>query len=157
MTNKNKEKKEITRDGMQKLEKELEERRTTIKRDLQNELDEELRAGDISENTSYYRVQEEIASNDKRIQELEEIIANAVVVDKKNGDTDAGIGSTVTISRDGTEISYQIVGATEADPTENKISIDSPIGAALANAEEGKSVTVQTPAGPIKYDIIKVE
>jgi transcription elongation factor GreA len=151
--------KEITKEGLQNLKEELKKRKNKIRKELQDELDEEMRAGDISENTSYYRVQEEIASNDKRIEELEEVIKNTKVVEKPSGSQkgQAGIGSTIVVQRDGQETEYRLVGATEADPTENKISVDSPIGSALAEAKAGDTVTVKTPAGPIEYGIMKVE
>jgi transcription elongation factor GreA len=155
----NKKKNAITKEGLEKLKEELKNRKTKIKKELQDELDEELRAGDISENTSYYRVQEEIASNDKRIEELEELIKNAEVVDKpqKGSSGGANIGSTITVKRNGNKIKYTLVGATEADPTENKISVESPIGSQLTSVKTGDTVKIQTPSGPIKYDIIHVD
>lgn len=156
MTNK---KFEITQKGLKKLQKELEERKKTIRKDLQDQLDEEITAGDISENTSYYRVQEEIGSNQRRIDELEDLVKKAIVtkhtdnLDKSNS---VGVGSTVTLNRDGVDITYTVVGATEADPAKNKISIESPIGIALADKKVGDKITVNTPIGPIKYGIIHI-
>jgi len=154
MTNK---KIEITQKGLDKLQKELEERQNIIRKDLQDQLDEELKAGDISENASYYRIQEEIGSNQKRIDDLETLIKQAVVI-KHDGNSDKnspiGVGSTVTLKKDNLEITYKIVGTTETDPIKNKISIKSPIGTALAGKKTGDHITVNTPTGPIKYDII---
>lgn len=156
MTNK---KFEITKKGLKKLQKELEERKNIIRRELQDQLDEEITAGDISENTSYYRVQEEIGSNQRRIDELEDLVKKAVVAkDNDNADKNDSVvvGSTVTLNKDGTDITYKIVGATEADPTKNKISIESPIGTALADKKVGNQITVNTPMGPIKYGIMYI-
>lgn len=150
---------ELTPKGLEKLKKELQERQTTTKKDLQNQLNEELKGGDISENTSYYRVLEDIESNQLRIDELEELIKKAVVTnhtDNPDRKGSIGIGSSVTLKKDGTDIVYELVGATEADPTENKISIESPIGIALANKKIHDHIIVNTPRGPIKYAIICV-
>lgn len=147
---------EITEKGLQELKDELKDRTTTIRRNLQDQLDVEINSSDISENSNYYRLQDEIASNDKRAEELEELIKNAVVVETNGANGKIDIGSTVILNINGKEITYSIVGATEADPTKNKISIDSPIGAALRGKKTGNQVEVKTPIGTQKYDIIKV-
>lgn len=150
---------EITPKGLVKLQKELKERKTTTKKSLQDQLNEELKGGDISENTSYYRVLEEIESNQQRIDKLEELIQKAVVTNHADNPAkkgSVGIGSTVTLKKDGADIIYEIVGTTEADPAKNKISVESPIGSALANKKVNDNVTVSTPTGPIRYAIIHI-
>lgn len=149
---------QLTKEGLEELKKELKERATVTRKRLQDELDDEIREGDISENTSYYRVQEEIGSNQKRIEEIEDILRNAEMIDSpKAGSTKSvGIGTSVTINVKGREIIYQVVGSTEADPTENKVSIDSPLGKALVGKKVGDAATVKTPLGDQKYDIIAI-
>ncbi len=160
MAEKKSKKFKVTKDGLEELKKELKERKTEIRKNLQDQLNADIEEGDISENTSYYRVQEEIGSNDKRIEELEELIKNAVVVEE-NGDSCGGkqkidIGCTVEAKVKGKKMKFNLVGATEADPSENKISIESPIGKALQGQIEGDKVDVKTPNGSVTYDIIKV-
>jgi len=149
----------ITKEGLKELQKELKERKGKIKKHLQDQLDSEIGEGDISENSGYYRVQDDIASNNKRIGEIETIIENAEIVDgeSKNGSS-AGvdIGSSVTLKVNNHEITYEVVGSTEADPKKNKISVDSPFGKALLGKKPGDCAVVKTPIGTQKYDIITV-
>ncbi|MBN2100844.1 GreA/GreB family elongation factor [Candidatus Dojkabacteria bacterium] len=154
-----KKKLEMTQKGLEDLRKELKDRKTKIKKKLQDELDEEMGYGDLSENANYYRIQDEIASNDKRISELEDMIKNSFVVEEKECSTDncsVGIGSTIKVKKDEKEITYELVGATEADPTKNKISIESPMGQAFVDKKVGETATVTTPIGLAKYDIIDI-
>ena len=150
----------LTKNGLEDLKKELKECKTVTKKNLQDQLDTELSEGDISENTSYYRVQDDIGSNDKRIEELESIIQNAQVVedsdteDSSNDSVD--IGTKVTIKAKAKEITYHVVGSTEADPTKNKISVDSPLGKALVGKKVGEQASVKTPLGAQSYDIISI-
>lgn len=151
-----KKKLKVTKEGLKKLKDELKERKTKVKKRLQDELEAEMRAGDLSENASYYRVQDEIGSNDRRIEELEEMIKNAEIVESDNDGT-VGMGDEVTVKVGSTKKTFEVVSAPEADPTNNKISIDSPLGAALEGKKIGDSVQVKTPAGKQKYDIIEVK
>lgn len=148
----------ITKEGLEELKRELEQRTTVIRKRLQDQLDQDLQEGDISENANYYRLQDDIGSNDKRIDELEELINKAVVVSTDNSRKVklVDIGSTVRIKVKDTIQEYEVVGATESDPANNRISIDSPMGVALAGKKSGDTATVQTPNGPQKYGIIDV-
>ena len=151
---------QLTKEGLEELEKELKDRSEVKRKQLQDELDNELREGDITENTSYYRVQEEIGSNEKRIEELQDILNNAQIVDEKTPSGKKGsikIGSTVTIKVGNKDVKYEVVGSTEADPTKNKISVDSPLGKALVGKTVGEEATVKTPLGNQKYAIIAIE
>lgn len=148
---------QLTKEGLENLKKELKERTDVIRKNLQDQLDADMQEGDISENTSYYRVQEEIASNERRIGELQTIIANAVTVNGDPGDTDTvDIGNSVTIKVRDREITYHIVGSTEADPAQNKVSVDSPLGRALIGKKIGENAVVKTPLGSQSYDIIRI-
>lgn len=155
-----KKKYQLTSEGTKELEKELKERTTSIRRKLQDELDSEINDGDITENTSYYRVQEEIASNEKRVEEIQDILKNAEIIkdipDEKNV-KQAQIGASVTLKVKENEVTYQIVGSTEADPTTNKITIDSPLGSALDGKRAGETAKVKTPVGTKEYLIVSIE
>lgn len=150
----------MTKGGIADLQKELDERTSTIRKQLQDDLDEMLSTGDLSENASYYNIQEEIASNDKRIQELTEILEQVIVATEdgtgdKNGKAD--IGNSIIIEVNGKKVTYELVGTTEADPKKNRISIDSPIGKALLGKKPGDTATVKTPLGDQKYAILSVK
>lgn len=157
MTNKNSI--QVTKDGLEELKKELRDRKTRVRKDLRDQLDEDLKEGDITENTNYYRVQDEISSNDKRIEELERMINDADIVEEvscSSGNCKIGIGSQVTIEKGGRKIQYTVAGETEADPSQRKISIKSPLGASLEGKKSGDTISVKTPKGVQKYDIIGV-
>jgi transcription elongation factor GreA len=149
----------VTPQGLEELKNELKERKTTVRKRLQDQLDQELEDGDISENSNYYKVQEEIASNDKRIDELEEIIDNVVLIEKDDCGSDnckIAAGNTVKVKKEGEEITYTLVGATESDPSKNKISIESPLGQALNGKQKGDKAVLETPLGKQKYQILSV-
>jgi transcription elongation factor GreA len=149
---------QLTPEGLEQLEKELKERIEVTRKKLQDDLDSELGDGDLSENTSYYRVQEEIGSNQRRIEEIQSIISRASLTqgsECKTGDG-ATIGCSVTIRVRDRELTYAIVGSTEADPSQNKISVDSPLGKALVGKKKGEKASVKTPVGNQEYEIIAI-
>lgn len=154
-----KKKLQLTKEGLEQLRKELKDRQTVIRKKLQDQLDEDISEGDLTENTSYYRVQEEIGSNEKRIDELQNMIHNATIVkeDEKNKPDVVQIGNSVTLEVHGKQVSYQVVGSTEANPTKNKVSVDSPLGKALLGKKVGEEAVVKTPLGAQKYAILSVD
>ncbi|KTD33772.1 transcription elongation factor GreA [Legionella israelensis] len=117
--------------------------------------------GDLKENAEYHAAREEQSFNEGRIQELEEKLANAQIVDvsKLSNEGKVVFGSTVKICHVSTdsELIYQIVGEDEADIKVNKISYSSPIGRALIGKEIDDTVTVNTPGGMVEYEIIEVK
>lgn len=116
--------------------------------------------GDLSENAEYHNAREEQQLIQSRIEELEEVIANAQVVKNTKGTSKVGMGSTVTVQLDGKKgktFTYHIVGEFEADPNEGRVSIDSPIGAALMGKKKGDKVVVKAPAGEIAYMIVDIK
>lgn len=149
---------QLTPEGLQQLETELKERVDVIRKKLQDDLDSELADGDISENTSYYRVQEEIGSNEKRIAEIQRVISKATLIDSSSCETGGSVtaGCTVSIKMNDRELTYTIAGSTEADPAKNKISVDSPLGKALVGKKVGEKAVVKTPAGNQEYVITKI-
>ena len=149
---------QLTPEGLEQLKNELKERIEVTRKKLQDDLDAELGDGDISENTSYYRVQDEIGSNERRIEEIQSMISKATLVENSACEIggSASIGCTVTIKVKNRDIKYSIVGSTEADPSQNKISIDSPLGKALNGKKAGEKATVKTPVGNQEYDIIAI-
>ncbi len=113
--------------------------------------------GDLSENAEYDDARNEQSFVEGRIQELDEMIKHAKIVEKTTkGSGKINVGSTVTVSVEGDEEVYEIVGANESDPAKGKVSIDSPIGAALYGASKGETVVVKTPTGKFDYKIVTV-
>lgn len=145
----------VTKEGLKKMEDEL-EHLTEVKRP---ELSERLRAaiaqGDLSENADYDYAKQEQAFLEGRIQELEDALRRAQVIDDGGPGDKVRVGSTVTIIEDGydDEETYRIVGAHEADPTNGYISNESPIGRALLGAKPGQVVTVETPNGGMELKV----
>lgn len=125
------------------------------------ELIKEARSfGDLSENSEYDEAKTEQGKLYSRIAEVENILSNYVVIEEdENAGNDIRLGSTVTVldKEFNEELTYKIVGSQEADPINGAISEDSPFGKALLGKAEGSDVTVDAPAGPVEYKVLKVE
>ncbi|PID30266.1 transcription elongation factor GreA [Candidatus Saccharibacteria bacterium] len=112
--------------------------------------------GDLTENAEYQSARAEQDRNDARLEEIEHILANVEVIKAKKGKA-AGLGSTVTLKpAKGKEVTVQIVGTIEADPAENKISDESPIGKALLGKKEGDTVDITKPAETTTYTVLSI-
>jgi transcription elongation factor GreA len=147
----------LTPEGETKLKDEL----TQLKGPRREELSQRLRAaiqmGDLSENADYHKAKEDQAFLEGRIQEIEAILRQAVIIEKSRGDV-VNVGSTVTVQEDTFDPeTYDLVGATEADPRNGKISNESPLGRALMGHRASDVVEVETPGGKIRVKILKVE
>ena len=135
---------------------------TTVREKEVSELIKEARSfGDLSENSEYDEAKNEQGKLYARKAELEEILSNCVVIEEEedaSGDY-IRMGSTVTVldKEFDEELTYKIVGSQEADPMNGTISEDSPFGKALLGKNAGDDVTVDAPAGPVEYKILKVE
>ncbi len=145
----------LTQVGLDKIKQELNYLKTEKRPEVINSIKEARALGDLSENADYHAAREEQAFLESRINELEEIIENAIVIKKSKTDI-VKMGSTVTIKYidDNETEKYEIVGSHEADPFKNKISNESPIATAIMKHKKGDVVTVESPQG--KYEI-KIE
>ena len=150
----------MTQPGFAALEAELKRRQGEDRHAIVNAISEAREHGDLSENAEYHAAKEQQSLNEGRINELEDVIARAEVIDvsKMSGDT-IKFGATVSLIDEDTEEEkhYQIVGDQEADVSAGKISISSPISRALIGKEEGDSVEVAAPGGSRSYEIMKVQ
>lgn len=146
----------LTQEGLEKLHSELDElkgRRKEVVKRIQDAKD----FGDLSENSEYEDAKNEQAFVEGRIQEVEEVLRKAKVAERgKNCGQEVDLGCTVVVVVDGEEETWQIVGATEANPIKGKISVDSPTGKALLGKSAGAKVSVETPSGTIEYKIKSV-
>ncbi len=151
----------LTADGLRKLQEELAERKGAIREEIVERLKEARAQGDLSENSEYDQAKEDQGKNEGRIIELEYMIKNATIIDNA-ASKEAGIvslGSTVLLKdvETGEEETYSIVGTTEADPFENRISNESPVGAAILGKKVGDTVIVNTPVGELSYKIEEIK
>lgn len=145
---------------LQQLEEELHELKEVKRAEIAQKIKEAREQGDLSENAEYDAAKDEQRDIELRIEEIEKILKNAEVYLEEDIAADVvGLGSTVTILDIGynEEVVYKIVGSTEADSLNGKISNESPVGKALVGAKKGATITVEAPAGELKYKVLKVE
>ncbi len=149
----------ISKAGKEKLEAELQYLKSVRKKEVADQLKEARSFGDLSENAEYDEAKNEQAKLESQIAELSFILANAVVVDDDDISVDEiGVGSIMKIrdlELDETE-TFQIVGTTETDPANNKISDESPIGKAALKKKVGDVFEVDAPIGIIKYEVLEI-
>jgi len=151
----------VTKEGLKKLKEELDNLKNVRRKEVSQRLKEAISYGDLSENSEYEEAKNEQAFVEGRVLELERKIKNAKVISEKDGNVkDVNVGSTVTVrdvaSSDDSAETYTIVGSTEADPFESKISNESPLGKALLMHMRGEKVEVTSPSGTTHYEILKV-
>lgn len=143
--------------------KELEQELNYLKTDRDKEVTEMIKVargyGDLSENSEYDDAKNEQAKLYARIAEVEEILANAVVINAENATTDhVGLGCTFTVKdiEMDEESTYELVGSQEANPMKGRVSDDAPFGRAMVGAKVGDIVKVEAPVGVIEYQVIKI-
>ena len=148
----------LTREGADRLKIELDELKGPKREKLAQRLRSAIQMGDLSENADYHKAKEDQAFLEGRIQELEYILGNAVIIEKSINKNVVSIGSHVTILEENfPQETFHLVGPTEADPKNGKISHESPIGKALIGHKPGDVVKTETPGGTIWFKIIKIE
>ena len=142
--------------GLEELKKELEELK--IKRyEITRRLEETKALGDLSENQEYSLAREAQSFNEGRIMELEQLLREAVIIDKVRKTDTVQIGSTVEASTDSKTKIFTIVGSEESEPASGRISNESPLGKAFLGRKVGEAVEVETPGGKVKYKIIEIK
>ncbi len=148
----------VTQAGFDKLQEEYEQLTTTKRLEVAERIKIAREYGDISENAEYDDAKNEQARVEARIIQLEEKLRTAKVVDDIDTKT-VGIGNKVTVQEKGkkTPEVFEIVGSTEADPLENRVSNESPFGKALMGKKKGDLAEVSAPKGTIKYEIVKIQ
>jgi transcription elongation factor GreA len=147
----------LTPEGEIKLKAELAELKGPRREELAQRLRSAIQMGDLSENADYHKAKEDQGFLEGRIQEIENILRTAVIIEKSQGDV-VSVGSHVTIQEaDFDPETFYVVGAKEADPRHGRISNESPIGSALINHKVGDVVEADTPGGKIRLKILKVE
>ncbi len=150
----------MTIEGKEKLEYELNELKTTKRKEIVERIKVARGFGDLSENSEYESAREEQAFIEGRIQKLERMLQYAEIIDVDNVEEgEITLGRTVVFKElpDGFEEEYKIVGAAEADPFEGKISNESPIAKALIGKTIGETVKIETPGGEMEVEILNVQ
>jgi transcription elongation factor GreA len=149
----------LTKEGEKRLREELAQLEGPARIDLARRLREAIQMGDLSENADYIATKEEQGFLEGRIQELKHILGHATIIeDNDQGHEYVEVGATVTIQEnDFPPEVYYLVGSKEADPTNGRISNESPIGKALMGKKVGDTVPVETPGGVIHFKITNIE
>lgn len=141
----------LTKEGLNELKEELEQliaRRSEIAEEIASARSQ----GDLAENAEYHEAKEFQARNEGRIEEIENILASAEVIQNSKGDSKVRLGSTVKLKGSAGTKEFQVVGTVEADPLNGKVSDESPVGQALLGKKEGDEVAV----GPVAYTIAAI-
>lgn len=144
----------LTKVGKADLEKELKEL-IDSRSAIADEIATARENGDLSENSEYTAAREKQGRTENRIAEIQEILDGAQIIES-DGDGEVSLGDSVTVEVGGKEKTYTVVGAIEADPMANRISNESPLGAALLGAKAGDVVKAKTPKGEKEYKVVKV-
>ena len=146
----------LTPQGFLKLKTELDLLKNNRRQEVIGRIEEALKLGDLKENAEYHDAKEEQGFIEGRILELEAMLNQAKVVEKKKGES-IGIGSEFVCQMNNKEKTFTIVGAEEADPVQGKISHSSPIAQALLGRHLGETVEITTPAGVMQCKILKIK
>ena len=149
----------MTDDGLKKITEELDHLKNVRRQEVIEAINVARSFGDLSENSEYDEARDEQGKVETRIKEIEDILKNVRVISDSEVKTDAvNVGARVKIHNHkfDTDLEYYIVGPTEADPINNRISDQSPIGSALIGAKSGETVTAITPGGEMKITILEI-
>lgn len=147
----------LTTEGVDKLKEELEDLVHNKRAEIAARLKEAKEYGDLSENIQWDDAKDQQAFIEGRIAEIENILKHSSLIEQVKGSSTVALGSTVHLELEDGIQRYTIVGSTEANPEEGKISNESPIGRALMGRKPGEEIEVQVPSGMLKYKITKVE
>lgn len=149
----------LTYAGKKELEEELEQLKTVGRKDVADKIKVALSFGDLSENSEYDEAKSEQGKLEARISEIEDMLSRVKVLDEDQLSSDIiHVGSKVKIKdlEDGEILDYQIVGFSQADPGNGRISDESPVGKALIGHKVGETVEAETPSGMLSFDILEI-
>lgn len=147
----------VTQEGLDKLKKELEDRKIRLRQEIALAIKEAKEQGDLSENAEYSEAKHQQNENESRIADLEVQLKEAVVAKTNGGTANIQVGSIVKARTKAMEMTFHIVGSNEANPSEGKISHESPLGREFLGKEKGAKVLVDAPSGKMEYEILEVK
>jgi transcription elongation factor GreA len=149
----------LTPEGLENLKEELDELVNVRRPELAKRLRKAIQQGDLSENADYIQGKEEQGFLEGRVQQIQAMLRNAVIIEDQGATDEVRLGSHVTVMEEGAsepEV-YHLVGSAEADPLNGKISKASPLGEALLGAQVGDTVAIEAPAGEIRFEVVAIE
>ena len=146
----------LSNEGLEKLKQELQDMKSDGRKEIAQRLEDAKALGDLSENSEYQEAREAQELLEQKILELEEALRNAVVIEKTGTTDKVLIGSTVTVESPSGKQTFTIVGSEEAQPSEYKISNESPLGKAFLSHQVGDRVEVKAPIGIVNYKILQI-
>jgi len=149
----------LTPEGQAKLEEELRHLETVRRREVGERIKEAKEFGDISENSEYDDAKNEQAWVESRIAEISLILAHATIIDRPKNSGKVSLGSKIQLRdvESGKVVTYRIVGSAEADPTNDRISNESPVGQAVVGKKKGETAVVRTPTGrEITFEVVSI-
>ncbi len=149
----------VSAQRLEELKQKLEELRNVKRKEIAKRIEEARSLGDLSENAEYMEAREEQAFNEGKIKEIEELVREAVVIEENKGrvKTSINVGDSIEVENSsGERQEFTIVGSNEADPLNNKISNESPLGRSFLGRIPGEEVKALTPSGEVRYKIIKI-
>ncbi|MFZ2682146.1 MAG: transcription elongation factor GreA [Patescibacteria group bacterium] len=138
------------------IKQELENRIKVLRPEISQKIGDAKEMGDLSENFAYHEAREQQAINETRIIAIQDMLVDAVIVDEKKGGQ-IGVGSSFTVRTGKLERKFEIVGESEANPMEGKISNASPLGNAFLGHAVGENIEISVPSGKIVYEILSIE
>jgi transcription elongation factor GreA len=150
----------LTKEGLAQIEEELQELKTTKRKELAQRLKVAISYGDLKENSEYHSAKEEQAFMETRIQTLERLLKHARVVEAGSLNVnEVSVGSTVILNdiEFAEKVEYRIVGPAEANVADNKISYESPLGKELLRKKVGDTIHVNAPAGVLQYELLEIK
>ena len=147
----------FSKEGLEKLKKELEKRSGKMRQDIAARIKEAKEQGDLSENAEFSAAKDEQSTNEGRIEEVEILLENAVVIQDGSQSGTVEVGSQIRVKTGKDSHDYRIVGAAESNPLQGLISNESPLGSAFLGRKKGEKVLVATPKGNVEYKILEVK
>jgi transcription elongation factor GreA len=148
----------MTAEGLKALQDELEQLETVARRDIAQQIKTAREWGDLKENAEYHEAKKAQAFLETRILQIRERVDNATIVEKQEGGDIVAFGATVEVEDEGSgrRSKYTMVSAAEANPTEGRLSFDSPVATALRDHRVGEVATVQTPSGERRLRVVSI-
>ena len=147
----------LTQEGYEKLKEEYEQLAKVERPDVVRQMNEARELGDLRENGAYHAARSRLSHIQGRLEELKDVLDNVKIANASSDDGIIGIGSTITVSTNGIERQFMLVGEQEADLATGRISAESPIGLVLTGSKAGQTVSFDAPSGTIEYVIISVD
>jgi transcription elongation factor GreA len=146
----------LSPEGLEQHKKELEEHKLK-RQEIALRLEEAKALGDLSENQEYIAAKEAQAFNEGKIIELEQLLRDAILIEKSKKNSTVQIGCSVEVKANGKTQLFTIVGSEEANPIAGKISNESPLGKAFLGKKPGDNIEVETPAGKTNYKLLSIK